>query len=159
MVVKRWATLALPACLTRTHSNPTCLAWPAPSLTPAVTQPQSSSHQRARHFWPCKGATCVSIHFTYKGKATLLRVTGLCLVSPPPPFHFCHGSVTLGAGLETRFLIRDNYHGLYGLQAAVVPPLHGAPVPVAPAQSVHWAPSSPPDVSGGDATSSTTRCS
>lgn len=64
----------------------------------------------------------MSIHFTYKGKATLLQVTGLCLVSPPPPFHFCHGPVTLGAGLETRFLIRDNYHGLYGLQAAVVPP-------------------------------------
>lgn len=28
----------------------------------------------------------MSIPFTYQGKASLLRVTGLCLVSPPPPF-------------------------------------------------------------------------
>lgn len=86
MGVKRCVTLAPPVCVTRTHSNPTCLAWPAPSLTSAVTQPPSSSHQRARHFWPRKTVTCVSIPFTSKGKPTLLRVTGLCLVSPPPPF-------------------------------------------------------------------------
>lgn len=40
----------------------------------------------------------------------------------PSPIPFCHGPVTPGAGSETRFLIRDNYRGLYGLQAAVVPP-------------------------------------
>lgn len=90
----------------------------------------------------------MSIHFTYKDETTLLRVLA-----------FPHGPVTLGAGLETRFPFRDDYHGIYGLQAAAPHPHNGAPVPVALVQSGHCAPSSPPDVNGGDTASSATRCS